>query len=97
MKNRDIANDTEAVIRRAIKLVRTYDTIGKREFEAVHALILQSVQKNTGIRMEDIAQKTDKVLQDLPNEYGQLDAASKSWDALIGYLYAKYLKELGIL
>ena len=97
MKNRDIAADTEAVVHRAMKLVDTYDTIGKREFEAIHALILQSVQENTGIQMDDIAQKTDKVLRDLPKEYGQLDAPIKSWEALITYLYAKYLKELGLL
>ena len=97
MKHRNITNDTEAVVRRAMKLVHTFDTIGKQEFDAIHALILQSLQKNTGISMEEIVQKTDKVLKAMPNEYGQLDERLKSWEALIGYLYAKYLKELGVL
>ena len=36
-------------------------------------------------------------IHDLPNEYGQIDENLKSWDALIAYLYVKYLKELGRL
>jgi hypothetical protein len=33
----------------------------------------------------------------MPHEYGQLSAAERSWEAMIAYLYGKYLKELGAL
>ena len=38
-----------------------------------------------------------KVISDMPNEYGQLPKDARSWELMIGYLYAKYLKELGRL
>jgi hypothetical protein len=55
------------------------------------------LHENTHIDIDVIAQKTRKVITDLPNEYGQLPRDARSWELMIGYLYAKYLKELGRL
>jgi hypothetical protein len=76
---------------------RKFDAIGKEEFEAVLGLLHRQIRKNTGIDLQTIHSKTANVIADLPHEYGKLDAADRSWELLIGYLYGKYLKELGVL
>ena len=47
--------------------------------------------------MDAIVEKTHTVLEALPTEYGRQSEEQKSWEALIGFLYVKYLKELGRL
>jgi hypothetical protein len=89
--------DTEKVVRKVLKFVEQLDTIGKEEFSAVNRKVMEHVSKNTGISMEQVMQKMSAVIHDLPNEYGQIDENLKSWDALIAYLYVKYLKELGVI
>ena len=97
MSNRKQLREAERVIRRVMKKVEKYDHIGKTEFEEILDKIIEQVHKNTGIEMARIGEETSTVLADLPNEYGQMPEDMKSWDALIGYLYAKYLKVLGVL
>lgn len=96
MKNRDHARDTEKVVQHVLKTVAKYNTVGKAEFELILSQVIQQVQKNTGLEPDKIARMTEKVIQDMPNEYGQLSEAARSWEALIAYLYNKYLKELGV-
>jgi len=97
MDDRKIRRQTERVVKKVGRLVHAYQTIGKREFEEILGKVREHVQKNTGVSMQVIVQKTDKVVRDLPAEYGRLSEDSRSWDALIAYLYTKYLKELDIL
>jgi hypothetical protein len=97
MKPKAVKRDMERVVRRVLPLVPKHKAIEKSEFEVVLDEILTCLHENTKIGIDVIAQKTTKVLSDLPNEYGRLPEDASSWEALIGYLYAKYLKELGKL
>jgi hypothetical protein len=97
MNERKTRRDTEKVVKKVLKLVEQFDTIGREEFSAVNRKVMEQVSRNTGITMEQVIQKMSAVIDALPNEYGQIDDNLKSWDALIAYLYVKYLKELGRL
>jgi hypothetical protein len=97
MSDRDQVQETEQVVRRVMKTVQKYDRIGKAEFEEVLHKVVQQVHKNTGIDMARIAEATPTVINDMPREYGQLSSEQRSWEAMIGYLYAKYLQVLGAL
>lgn len=87
----------EKVVSRVMKTAAQYDQIGKKEFEAILHKIMQQVEKNTSADPDEIAEITPKVIDDMPNEYGQLSEENKSMEAMIAYLYGKYLKELGLL
>lgn len=89
--------ETEKVIRRVMKTMEKYDHIGRAEFEEVVHKVVQQVHKNTGIDMARISEATPTVINDLPHEYGQLSEGQRSWEAMIGYLYAKHLPVLGVL
>jgi hypothetical protein len=82
------------VVKRILPLVPTVRNIAKAEFEAVHAEILACVHEKTGASPERLGQLKDKVLADLPNEYGRLPKSERTWPAVISYLYSKYLREL---
>ncbi len=97
MDERKIRRETERVVKRVLKRVGRYETIGKKEFEAILNTVIEQVHRNTGLSAEAIGKKTDTVLRDLSHEYGQLPAEARSWEALIAYLYTKYLRELGVL
>ncbi len=98
MDERKIRRETERVVKRVRRLVESHETIGKKEFEAILDKVIEQVHRNTGLSMEVIGKKTETVLRDLPHEeYGQLRAEARSWEALIAYLYTKYLRELGVL
>jgi hypothetical protein len=97
MDERQMKRDTERVIREVLKLVEKQDAVGKQEFEAVNRKIMEFVSQNAGVSMDQVIQKMRVVIQALPKEYGSLDENKKSWEALIAYLYMKYLKELGDL
>jgi len=97
MDERKIRRETERVVKKVFRLVEGYETIGKEEFEAILHKVIEHVHKNTGLSMQVIIQKTDKVIRDLPEEYGRLSEEIRSWEAIITYLYTKYLRELGIL
>lgn len=77
--------------------VEEYDHIGKAEFEEILHKLVQQVHKNTGIDMARVAGATPTVISDMPREYGQLSNEQRSWEAMIGYLYAKHLQVLGVL
>jgi hypothetical protein len=97
MKPKALRRDVKRVIARVLPLVPEHKAIEKSEFQVVLDEILTCLHENTKIKIDIIAQKTTKVLSDLPNEYGRLPEDARSWEALIGYLYAKYLNELGKL
>jgi hypothetical protein len=97
MNERKVRRETERVVRRVLKFVESQDTIGKKEFETILDKIIEHVHKNTGVDMHVVGQKTNKVVRDLPGEYGRLNEDMRSWEAMISYLYLKYLHELGIL
>lgn len=97
MSNRKQLREAEKVIRRVMKKVEKYDHIGKAEFEEILDKIIEQVHKNTALETARIEQATPIVITDLPNEYGQMPEDTKSWDAMIGYLYGKYLKVLDML
>ena len=97
MNERKLRRQTERVVAKMLKFVEKQDNIGKGDFEAILDRIIQYVHKNTGVEIQVIAQKTGKVIQDLPKEYDRLDEDAKSGEALIAYLYIKYLQELGLL
>lgn len=96
-KDRDQVRDMEQVVRRVMKSVEKYDKIGKAEFEAILGQVVQEVQKSTGFDRDRVSAATPKVIDDMPREYGQLSNEQRSWDAMIGYLYAKHLQVLGVL
>ena len=97
MKPGKVEREVGQVVERVLPLAANHRRVGKKEFEEIHGEIITCLHENTQIGLDIITQKTDRVLRDLPNEYGVLPDAHKSWEALIGYLYAKYLKELGKL
>jgi len=97
MSDHNRTAETEQVVKRVLRTAAKYDNIGKAEFEAILQKVTQQVRRNTGIEPDKISQTTPKVLEDMPNEYGHLSEADRTWEALIGYLYNKYLKELGVL
>jgi hypothetical protein len=95
MKQDKLKHELEQVVTRVLPLVPKDKTVEKSEFGVILSEILTCVHENTHIDIDVIARKTQKVLSDLPNEYGQLPKDARSWETVIGYLYAKYLKELG--
>ena len=97
MNERKIRRETERVVKKVRRLVQSHETIDKKEFETILDKVIEHVHSNTGLGMEIIGEKTETVLRDLPHEYGQLPAEARSWEALIAYLYTKYLRELGVL
>ena len=97
MSERKIKRETERVVRKVLKLAQGHGTIDKEEFDGILHKIMEYVHKNTGIDMQVIMRKTDQVIQDLPNEYGRLSEDQRSWEAMIAYLYMKYLRELSVL
>lgn len=97
MSERKHRRETEQVVRRVMKTVEKSDDIGKAEFETILQKVAQQVHKNTGIEPAQIAEATQTVIEDMPQEYGQLSDDQRSWEALISYLYLKHLKVLGVL
>src|SRR5947209_7571921 len=97
MKDKKLKQEIERVVTRMLPLVPKDRVVAKSDFEVVLKEILTFLQENRKIDMDAIAQKTRKVLSDFANEYGRLPDDVRSWEVLIGYLYAKYLKELGLL
>jgi hypothetical protein len=97
MDERRLKRETERAVRKVLRHAQRYETIGKQEFAAILDQVIVQVRRNTGLDLSVIGQQTQTVLHDLPHEYGQLPEATRSWEALIAYLYAKYLKELGVL
>ena len=97
MKEKELKPEIERVVTRVLPLVPKDKVVEKSDFEVVLMEILTCLHENTKVDIDAIAQKTSKVLSDLPNEYGHLPKDIRSWEVLIGYLYAKYLKELGRL
>ena len=97
MSDRRQLRETEKVVSRVMKTVAKYESIGKEEFQSILHKVMQQVQENTGIEPDKISEMTSKVIEDMPNEYGQLSEEVRSWEAMIAYLYSKYLKELGVL
>lgn len=97
MDERKIRRETQRVVQKILRLVESYDTIGKADFETILDQVIEQVHRNTGLSIEVIRQKTHSVVQALPQEYGQLPEEARSWEAMITYLYLKYLRELGVL
>jgi ATP-dependent exoDNAse (exonuclease V) beta subunit len=97
MDARKIRRETQRVVQKILKLVESYDTIDKTDFETILDHVIEQVHRNTGLGVEVIGQKTHTVVQALPQEYGQLPEEARSWKAMITYLYLKYLQELGVL
>jgi hypothetical protein len=83
------------VIDRASARVPVGRAVAKADFEAIHAEILACVREKTGASDERLGEVAPRVLAALPAEYGRLPERDRSWPALIAYLYAKYLAELG--
>jgi len=96
-KDRKQLRDMEQVVRRVMKSVEKYDYIGKAEFEEILRKVVQQVHQKTRIDMARIVEATPTVIDDIPREYGQLSNEQRSWEAMIGYLYAKHLQVLGVL
>lgn len=97
MSEREQVRETEKVVRRVMKTVEKYDHVGKAEFEEMLQKVVEQVHKNTGIEMARITEATQTVISDMPHEYGLLSEEQRSWEAMIGYLYAKHLQVLGVV
>jgi hypothetical protein len=95
MKRKKRDREVRQVVQRVLPLVPSGRPVTKPEFEAIHAAVFACVQEKTKASAERLGRLTDKVLGDLPDEYGRLDERERSWPALIAYLYSKYLSELG--
>ena len=97
MDERRLKRETEKVVQQVLRHVQSYETIGKKEFETILDQVMEHVHRNTGLSLPVIGQQTQTVLRDFPQEYGQLSEDARSWEAIIAYLYTKYLRELGVL
>jgi len=97
MIDRRQIREMEKVVSRVMQTAAKYDNIGKAEFETILRKTMEQVQKNYGSNLDEIAAMTPKVIADMPNEYGQLREEDRSMEAMIAYLYGKYLKELYLL
>ena len=97
MSNRRQLREMEKVVSRVLKTAAKYDTIGKIEFEAILHQIMQQVEKNSTATFDEIVSLMPKVIDGIPKGYGQHREEDKSMEAMIGYPYAKFLQELGIL
>ncbi len=95
MNEENLKRETDQVVERVLPLVHKHTSIGKKEFEDILTEIMQCLHENTGTSIDAIAEKMHTVLEALPTEYGRLPEEQRSWEALIGYLYVKNLKELG--
>jgi hypothetical protein len=95
MNEEKLQRETDQVVKRVLPLVYKHTSIGKKDFEGIHAEIMKCLHENTGTSIDAIAEKKNTVLEALPTEYGRLSEEQRSWEALIGYLYVKSLKELG--
>ena len=95
-KRPDKRSDRELhrVVKRVLPLVPTDRAVTKADFERMLGEVMASVVQKTGVSGERLRQARDKVLADLPNEYGRLPERQKSWPVLIGYLYSRFLGEL---
>ena len=65
MNERRTRRDTEKVVKKVLKLVEQFDTIGREEFSAVNREVMEHVSKNTGISIEQVLQKMSAVIHDL--------------------------------
>src|SRR5260370_33612074 len=92
-----VMRETEWVVKRVKPLVPKSGIVEKKDFEAILDEIVMSVHRNRKIALDEVAAKSEKIITDLPHEYGTLRQNYQSSEALIAYLYAKYLKELGQL
>ena len=97
MSSRRQLKETEKVVSRVMKTAAKYDNINKTEFETILHKIMRQVGKNTSAKPDQITAVTSKVIEDMPKEYGQLREEDRSMEAMIAYLYCKYLKELNLL
>jgi hypothetical protein len=97
MESIELKREIGWTIKRVLRLAPKDRAFERREFEAMLEEIEACVCRNRGLNREAVRQKTSKVVEDLPTEYGPLPETMKSWEAFIAYLYAKYLKELGQL
>lgn len=96
MSDRELRREMERVVSRVMKTASQYDSIGKTEFEAILRKIMQQVEMNTRANPDRIVELTSKVIDDMPQEYGQLSEEDRSMESMIAYIYGKYLKELGL-
>ena len=97
MDEQKMREDSENVVREVLKLINQNQPLSKQGFEGINRKIMEFVSQNVGVSMDQVTQKMAAVIKALPMEYGSLDEKMKSWEALIAYLYLKYLKELGVL
>jgi hypothetical protein len=65
MNERRTRRDTEKVVRKVLRFVEKFDTIGKEEFSAVNRKVMEQVSRNTGISLEQAIQKMSAVIDDL--------------------------------
>lgn len=86
MDHRDRVKETEQVVKRVMKTVRKYDRIGNAEFEIILGQVMDEVHGSTGIEEAQITGVTDKVISDMPCEYGQISEEQRSREAMTGYL-----------
>lgn len=63
MEERKIRRETQRVVPKILRLVESYDTIGKTEFETILDQMIEQVHRNTGLGVEVIGQKTPTVVQ----------------------------------
>lgn len=57
---------------------------------------MQEVENNTDYKPEEILSKAPTVIDAMPSsECAQLSESERTWEALIAWLYNKYLEELG--
>jgi len=92
-----LREDSDKVVSEVLKLINQNQPLSKQGFEGINRKIMEFVSQNAGVSMDQVTQKMAAVIEALPKEYGSLDEKMKSWEALIAYLYLKYLKELGVL
>jgi hypothetical protein len=97
MRPKKLDREVQGVVDRVLPLVPSGHAVVKGEFEFILGEIMACVDEKTGAGGERSAQVKDKVLTDLPTEYGRLGARDRSWPALIAYLYTKFLRELSVI
>src|SRR4051812_37017267 len=79
MGRKKLDREVQGVVDRVLPLVPTGHAVTKGEFEVIFGRVLECVAEKTGAGVEWIEQVKDKVLADLPKEYGRREERDRSW------------------
>lgn len=93
---RNAMRELDRVVAKVLKVVDAADAMDKQTFERLLDGVIVQVAKNRRMDIDQVAIATDRVIAEMPEDYGQLADEMKSWETLIAFLYLKYQQVLGV-